>query len=220
MRIPFSVDQFLSLFKIYNITVWPIQIFFYLVALLALFLTVKRSALTDKMISIIIAYFWLWMGVIFHLFFFTMINKGAYLFGVLFIIQSILFLYFGLLKSKLSYELKLDLYGITGSIFILYALAVYPLLGHFSGHTYPHSPTFGAPCPTTIFTFGILLLTIKKVPKIILIIPFLWSLTGFSAALNLLIREDFGLLIAGLLGTILIIIKDRKGCFDNLSKKN
>jgi hypothetical protein len=67
-----------------------------------------------------------------------------------------------------------------------------------------------APCPVTIFTFGLLLLADKRVPKYLLVIPFLWSLLGFSAALALTIREDIGLLIAGVLGTILIAVRDRK----------
>jgi hypothetical protein len=40
-----------------------------------------------------------------------------------------------------------------------------------------------------------------------LIIPFLWSLLGFSAAVQLGIREDIGLLVAGLAGTGLLIAR-------------
>ena len=78
------------------------------------------------------------------------------------------------------------------------------------GHTYPSNPTFGLPCPTTIFTFGILIWTVKKIQIYVVIIPLLWSLIGFSAALNLGVKEDFGLLIAGVLGFILIIIKNKR----------
>jgi hypothetical protein len=86
----------------------------------------------------------------------------------------------------------------------------YPLLGYLQGHIYPAAPTFGLPCPTTIFTFGILLWTDKKLPVITLVIPFLWSLIGFSAAFSLGIREDTGLLIAGLLTTIMILIWNKR----------
>jgi len=95
---------------------------------------------------------------------------------------------------------------IIGGIFALYALVIYPVLGYSFGHVYPASPTFGAPCPTTIFTFGLLLWTDKRFPRHILVIPLLWSIIGFTAALSLTIREDFGLLIAGLLGTLLILL--------------
>jgi hypothetical protein len=90
-------------------------------------------------------------------------------------------------------------------------MVIYPILGYFLGHGYPKSPGFGvAPCPTTIFTFGLLLWTDKKVAKYILLIPFIWSIIGFSAVIAFGMREDTGLLITALLGTILIIFKDRK----------
>jgi hypothetical protein len=93
---------------------------------------------------------------------------------------------------------------------ILYAMVLYPILGSLFGHVYPQSPTFGLPCPTTIFTFGLLLWTDLKVPKSVLVIPFVWSLIGFSAALSLGILEDTGLLVAGVVGLILLLLRDKK----------
>jgi hypothetical protein len=57
----------------------------------------------------------------------------------------------------------------------------------------------------------LLLWTNARVPKQVLVIPFLWSVVGFSAAVNMGIREDTGLLVTGLVTTILIIIRDRSG---------
>jgi hypothetical protein len=85
---------------------------------------------------------------------------------------------------------------------ILYALILYPIVGSLLGHVYPSSPTFGLPCPTTIFTFG-MLLWVRKPPLIVLIIPVLWSIVGFSAALQLGIKEDIGLPMAAALVIIL-----------------
>jgi hypothetical protein len=53
------------------------------------------------------------MGIVYHLVFFTAINKAAYLFGGLFIIQGILFLIYGVLQNKLSFHFQRDKYGIT-----------------------------------------------------------------------------------------------------------
>jgi hypothetical protein len=143
------------------------------------------------------------------LFFFARINKAAYLFGILYIIQGILFFYSGVIKDRLSFLFKPDKYGILGFIFILYGLIIYPLLNHLLGHSYPASPTFGLPCPTTIFTFGLLMWTEKIIPKYILIIPLIWSIIGFFAALNYGIYADFGLLVTGLTAFTLLIIRDK-----------
>jgi hypothetical protein len=42
-----------------------------------------------------------------------------------------------------------------------------------------------------------------------LVIPFLWSLLGISASYQLGVREDIGLLVAGVLGVGLLIWRDR-----------
>jgi len=209
MSLPFTAEQFLSVFEKYNLSVWPMQVVLVLLAILAIILSIRKINRSDEIISMILGFFWLWIGIVYHIIFFTSINKAAYFFGALYLIQGLLFLYIGGLKSKLSFKFHPSSYGIVGSLFILYALIVYPGLGYFFGHVYPKNPTFGLPCPTTIFTFGILLWTDKKIPKYVLAIPLIWSIIGFGAAVSLGVREDYGLLIAGLLGSILIIIRDR-----------
>jgi hypothetical protein len=210
MKLPFSTEDFLNVFGSYNQSVFPVQIIFYLIAIICIYLLVKGSASSNKIIASVLSFFWLWIGIIYHIVFFSSINKAAYFFGGLFIIQSILFFIDGVVQNKLSFAYTKNIFSNTGIIFLAYALIIYPLLGYLLGHKYPEAPTFGLPCPTTIFTFGILLFANKKFSILILIIPLLWSLIGFSAAFNLGIYEDYGLLIAGVLGFILLIINNKK----------
>ena len=210
MKLPFTVEQFLEIFKSYNQAVYPMQILFYLLAALVIFLSVRMITNASKIINSILAFLWLWMGIVYHLFYFSEINKAAYLFGSIFIIQGLLFLYQGVFNNKLSYKFTPGLFGGSGAFLVVFALIVYPIIGYTFGHIYPSSPTFGLPCPTTIFTFGIFLWSDKRVPVTILIIPFLWSLIGFLAALKLGIFEDTGLLIAGLFAFTMITRANRK----------
>jgi hypothetical protein len=76
-------------------------------------------------------------------------------------------------------------------------------------HIYRRSPTLGLPCPTAVFTFGILIWADKPVSIPVLIVPFVWPLVGLTAALNLGIKEDTGLLIAGLVATSCIVARNR-----------
>jgi hypothetical protein len=55
-----------------------------------------------------------------------------------------------------------------------------------------------------------LLLSEKKMPLAILIIPLLWSILGFTAALNFSVYEDFGLILSGLIGFVMLVIRDRR----------
>lgn len=209
MKIPFTIGQFLSIFQHYNFSVWPMQVLLLVSAIVTIYVILKKTKHSNRIATVILAFLWFWMGIVYHLLHFTSINKAAYLFGSAFIIQALLFLYSGLLKSNLSFRYQHNIYGIMGSLFVVYSLVIYPGLAYIFGHNYPQMPTFGVPCPTVIFTFGILLWMDRKIPKYLLIIPFLWSIVGFSAAINLQIKEDFGLFIAGLLSLLLIVIRER-----------
>lgn len=204
MKIPFTIDQFLEVFKNYNTTVFPMQVVLLILAIIAIYFAVRNGPGKHKIIAAILAFFWIWMGVGYHLLFFSTINKAAYLFGGLFIVQGIIFYIWGIQKERLFFKFQPGLMGWIGGVFILYALVIYPILGYIGGHGYPYSPTFGLPCPTTIFTFGMLMWTPKRVPLGILVIPFLWSIIGFTAAFSLGVLEDSGLIIAGITALLLI----------------
>lgn len=198
MKVPFTVEQFLEIFRKYNEAIFPFQIGLYFLAIVAVLFVFRRSGSRNKWISSILSFFWLWMGVIYHLIYFTGINKAAYLFGVLFIIQGGYFFFLGVMNDRLQFAVKKNLNGIMGSLIIGLGLILYPILNIYTGHGYPYSPTFGLPCPTTIFTLGILFWVENKPPKILWIIPLLWSVIGFTAALTHGFYEDIGLLVAGI----------------------
>jgi hypothetical protein len=212
MKIPFTIEQFFSVFKTYNTAIWPAQVLAYVIGLAALALAIHESRLSARIISGILAIFWIWMGAVYHILYFREINPAALTFGIFFILQGLLFLVAGTVLGRLSFRFSLKAFPIMGGCFILYAMVAYPLLGIRLGHSYPGAPMFGvAPCPTAIFTFGMLLWTSRSVPVYLLVIPLLWSIVGMSAAVSLHVPQDYGLVIAGILGTVLILIKNRKG---------
>lgn len=204
MKIPFSVEQFLGLFGTYNNTLWPAQIVLNMLALAAIVVLIKGTRSSDLVIFTILGLLWVWMGLVYHILFFSNINPAAYLFGFLFLLQGFIFFYFGVVKRNFGLKPRTDFHGWLGFTLVAYALMIYPLLGYSLGHVYPNAPTFGVPCPTTIFTFGVLCFSVARLPWYSLIIPFLWALVGFSAAINLSIKEDLGLFLAGAVTTVLV----------------
>jgi len=210
MQLPFSLADFLNVFKDYNQSIFPLQIVFYFVAFLCIYFLFTGNRNTTRIISIALAFFWLWMGIVYQIIFFSTINKAAYIFGGLFVLQGIMFAGCGLIRKKISFEYNKNVFNHVGILLLLYALIIYPVLGYNLGHAYPYSPTFGLPCPTTIFTFGILLFTNKKIPWHLLIIPLLWSIIGFTAAFTLTIYEDIGMFVAGVTGFVLLIAGNKK----------
>lgn len=95
-----------------------------------------------------------------------------------------------------------------GLLFLVYALVGYPLVGLLVGHGYPYaafSPLF--PCPFITFSLGILFFA-DRVPRHLLIIPGFWAATGIMWV-SLGMVEDIGMLIAGLVGVIALLSRER-----------
>ena len=191
---PFSTEEFFKVFERYNLAVYPIQGLFLLLAIVILLLVTRTHRWASVVIACILSFFWIWMGMVYHIGFFSRINPAAYFFGAVFILQAILLVVFG---SKMSFRTTSPSHDLVAYTCIGYGLILYPIFGYANGHVYPSSPTFGLPCPTTIFTLGILLLA-DRTPRVIFLIPFLWSLVGTLAAFYMGVYEDFGLLAMGL----------------------
>lgn len=200
------MDQFIGVIAKYNNAVWPMQIVFYLLAIIAVFFIFRQNRYSSKIISAILGGFWLWMGIAYHWTFFTEINPVARIFGAVFVLEGILFLYYSLIKNNLSFRFNKSVRDYIGIGLISVGLLVYPIIGYIVGHRFPENPTFGLPCPTTIFTFGLLLLSSRHSKRLI-IIPFLWSIIGFMAAISFGIREDVLLLLSGLIALVVIFFK-------------
>jgi hypothetical protein len=58
-------------------------------------------------------------------------------------------------------------------------------------------------------SFGLLLLTDRKVPRLLLTISLLWEIAGVMPV-SVGILEDYGLIVAGVLGTAMVLYKDKK----------
>lgn len=214
MQLPFTVEQFFDVFRQYNERVWPAQLFLLAAATIALLLTVRPGERAGRSVSGILALLWLWMGVIYHIGFFRDINPAAVLFGALSIVQALLLTWLGVREGRLTFRSH-GAAHVWGWVHIGYALLLYPLLGAWLGHRYPLAPTFGLPCPTTIFTFGIFLWARPPIPRALVVIPGLWAILGTSAAFQLGMLEDVGLLIAALVALPVLL---RGGRAERLSR--
>jgi len=211
VKIPFTCKEFFDVFEAYNAAIWPAQVVAYILAVVAIILAIRSTYMSDQIVSAILALFWTWIGVFYHIVHFRSINALAPAFGILFVLQGLLLVLFGVILHKLRFGFSTSPMPLVGACFIVYAMVVYPLLGVRLGHTYPRVPMFGvAPCPATIFTFGLLLWAARPLPGYLVIIPLLWSFIGMSAAINLRVPQDYGLVVAGAIGSVLILVGNRK----------
>lgn len=207
MSPPFTSEQFLDVFRRYNEGVWPVQ---YALVGLALFIAfaahranAHKSWRWGRIALAGLAALWLWSGIVYHQHFFSALTPAGQIFGVFFIAEAGLLL-ISAWQDGSWFDRAPRASLIAGATAIAFALVLYPAIGVLLGQRYPRLPTFGTPCPTTIFTFGIFCLLPSSIPRFALVIPLLWSVVASFAAVNLGVREDFGLPVFALAALVAV----------------
>lgn len=204
MALPFTREQFFEVFIRYNEGLWPAQFALYAVALAALALVLARHRHAGRTASAVLALLWAWMAVAYHWAYFREVNPAATVFSAAFLLAAALFAWHGVVRSKLQFAWALDARSAAGLLLVAYGLVFYPALAWLLGHRYPAMPTFGLPCPTTLFTLGLLTLMRPPYPRSVFIVPLAWVLVGVQAVFLFGLYEDIGLLAAGAAGAWLL----------------
>ena len=204
MELPFTTEQFFGVFRAYNTTLWPVQVFLLVLAGLAVVLVTWPRSWSGAGVSAILALLWGWMGLAYHLAFFTSISPPAYAFAAVFVAGALVFLWQGVVRRRLEFRWQAGVRGVTALLLVVYALVVYPAWCYFAGRPYLETPTFGLPCPTTIFTMGLLACLVKPYRRSVFVVPVLWSLVGVQAAFLLSVPQDLGLAVVAVVGLVLI----------------
>lgn len=207
MKLPFSQEQFFTVIERYNHAVWPMQLVLALLAL-ACVAAVYAQHGWDRVVGWVLAGLWSWMALAYQLAFFTRINPAAWLFGAAFLAAAAL-----LARHTWAGTLRFGAPAGTSQVLPLvivgYGVVGYALMAAFLGQAYPRVPTFGLPCPTTIFTLGLLLFARRPVPASLFIVPVAWSLVGTSAAIQLGVAEDFALPVVAAISVLALALRTR-----------
>ncbi len=211
---PFTQDEFFAIFAAYNAALWPAQVVAYLAGVAATALLFRQSRLTTGFALWVLALMWLVNGAVYQWAFFAAVNPAARVFAVPFVIEALLLALTPLAVPRFRLAPRRDARTAAGLGLVLFAAVIYPIWGRLAGHVWPAIPSFGiAPCPTTIFTIGLLLLGQWPVARWLLGIPGLWAVVGGSAAVLLGVPQDTGLIGALLVALVFAIAWHRRAAF-------
>lgn len=201
MNLPFTAQEFLEVFGRYNLAVWPAQLVLYAIAIWIV--SNALQPVRPRLNLLLLAALWLWAALVYFVGFFTAINPAARLFAVLWIAQAAILVWASMSRPAGARVPVGRFAPLVGRALVGYALVGYPVVGYIAGHRYPETPSFGVPCPTTIFTLGILLWTERRASWLVAI-PVLWAVIATVAAVQLSIPQDYGLTVGALL-TIAVV---------------
>ena len=193
---PFTHDQFFDLFERYNRAV-SLVIGLCWVATAVLTARLLRRRHPSTALLTLMIFQWAWVGIAFHFVFFTPINQAAWAFGVLFLGHSVLLARYSFWSNRMALERGGTIRHAVALCLLGYAL-IYPALSVLASGRYLATPLFLAPCPLVIFETGVLMMR-TPVPRILFVVPAIWSVIGGSAAVLFGVLPDFVLFPCALL---------------------
>src|SRR5688572_5038742 len=196
MHLPFTKEQFFDLFAAYNEALWPAAVALWIASALIAVLRLSARRPHDPWISALLVAHWTWSALAYHVPFFTRINPAAWLFAALFLGQAVLFFRVGVVQRRLSFAPWGNAWAPLAWGLIGYSLA-YPVINAIEHLSLLRIPTFGLPCPTTIFTAGVLMLATPRSWRLSTV-PVVWSAIGGSATFLLGVPADLVLPVAGI----------------------
>lgn len=170
MALQFTVEQFYGVFGDYNTAVWPAQWLLVALALVAVGAVLRPRPWSGVAVSAILGVRWARIALTYHLAFFARISPAAYGFAAVSAANAVVFIWQGVVRRRPALRWVPNLNATAGVVLIVFALVAYPVWSAYAGHPYPATPTFGLPCPTIIFTIGLLCFAMPPLPRSPLIV--------------------------------------------------
>jgi hypothetical protein len=204
---PFTAQEFFDQLAAYNTALWPVVLVIWVVSLVAALRLLSSGRGSGRWIGGLLAFHWAWSAIAYHAAYFTRINPAAWFFAAIFLLQASLLIWFAVFHDGLKFSAAAGPWITAGRVLIGYSL-LYPAINAVQHATVLRIPTFGLPCPTTLLTVGILLVAASP-PRILFVVPIVWSAIGGSAAWLMDVPADYALPVAG--ATLAVFAVGRPG---------
>jgi hypothetical protein len=205
----FSPRTYYRMFELYHAQVWPIHLVI-LGSVVAVVLLLRREEdWSDRAIAGLLAVWWLWVAFAFHLLRYATINWAARYFAVLFAIQALLLVWFGVIRGRLCWRFSRERAAYVAAGLFVIAIVFEPLAGQIAGRSWRQVEMFGlTPDPTAIATLALLALSTTRPHRALIVIPAVWCAIGTATLWALGSHEAWLVLFAGFVGLILAIRRD------------
>lgn len=206
-----TVEEWSRIMENYGAKIWPMQIVFYIVAiLLTVWLFLKPGRIQNILMKLYLCIAFTWIGIAFYFIIAKDIAGNAYgnyIMGAFFIIISVLFAV-DLFRNKMHFSLPTVRWQRYATLVLTILVFSYPWIGMAFGHRFPNLIITGTlPCPTITFCLLLLTTSLPRVNKIIYILLLFLAIpfTPFMQILKYGVYEDIILFATGIYSLILLI---------------
>ena len=168
----FSPRTYYRMFELYHTQIWPIHLVVLGSVVAVAVLLRREEALRDRAIAGVLAAWWLWVAVAFHFQRYATINWSARYFAALFVIQALLLVWFGVIRTPLRFRVSREGAAYLAAGLLVIALVFEPVAGLIAGRTWRQVEMFGlTPDPTAIATLALLALSTARPHRALIVIP-------------------------------------------------
>lgn len=200
----FSARTYYRMFELYHAQIWPFHVVAIASVVAILVLLRREDPWARRAIAGLLAVWWLWVGIAFHLNRYATINWAAKYFAALFVIQSVLLVWHGIVRGRLHFMVSRSLADRMAVGLLVVAAVLEPIAGRLTGRTWMQVELLAVtPDPTAVATLALLALATPQSPRLLLVIPVTWCVIGGATLWALGSAEAWVVLLLGLFGLVL-----------------
>lgn len=202
----FTPDTYYRLLELYNRAIWPAHLAAGALGFMLLVLLLHGGERRGRAIAGMLAACWLWVAAAFLFARYDAINWMARYAAAGFVLEAILLIVAGVVLNRLKPDTDStsgDFTNLAGTAIVVFALFIQPLFAPLLGRSWTQMEIFGlAPDPTVAASLGALL-SLRRAPWFLLVIPLLWCAVAGATlwamdAPDALIMPAVAILVIGL----------------------
>jgi len=206
----FSPRTYYRMFELYHGGIWPVHVIALASGASIAALARRVDIWAQRMVAGVLAAWWLWVGIAFHLNRYATINWSAKYFAALFVIQALLLVWHGIIRGRLPVRVSRNPANMMALGILLAASVVYPFAGRLAGREWTQVELLAiTPDPTAVATLALLALSIRRAPRSLIVIPVVWCAIGAATLWALGSAETWVVLILGISGLAVAIRESR-----------
>lgn len=202
----YEPDVLYAVIGYYNKAIFPAQAVALLLALAAIAYTVWPHRGGDRIIPALLAAGWLWSGIVYLGGHYAAINWAGAYYEAAFVVQAAMLLGWGVIRGALRFRFDGGARAWAGAGFAAIAIVIHPLVERALGRGWAELQYVGvSPDPTELVTLALLLMSARRVPWWLLLVPALWLVIAGGWAWLLGTPERMILPACSLVALVLII---------------
>ena len=202
----FTPETYFRLFEFYHRDWWPMQLACKAMAVVILLCLWLKPAWGGRVIAILLATGWTWVGWAFLHLRFAPIHWAANWYALAFFLQALLLFVYGVSRRGVEFEIVNSVRAGIGILLLLGALLVMPATAHLSGREWIQAELFAmTPDATVLATLGLLLLAKGRTAVWLAVIPLAWCFVS-GATLWVLEAPEALILPAGAMLTMALML--------------